>query len=286
MDVKKNTMTLFEFKNHFFKNLKSINSQNEIEEFFFWLIEHYCNINRMGYMMNSSFKLSINQTNNLFKSISLLKKNTPIQYVIGETEFMNLKFNLNNNVLIPRPETEELVSWVINDNNENKRILDIGTGSGCIAISLAKFIKNSNVIAWDVDKKILSIANKNAIMNNVKILFELIDISKVKSDRKFDIIISNPPYVCENEKSKMKDNVLLFEPHLALFVNDNDPLFFYSRIIDFARLSLNNRGKLFLEINENFSERIVKLLKNAEFQDIELKKDFRQKNRMIKACFK
>ena len=236
--------------------------------------------------MNSSFKLSINQTNNLFKSISLLKKNTPIQYVIGETEFMNLKFNLNNNVLIPRPETEELVSWVINDNNENKRILDIGTGSGCIAISLAKFIKNSNVIAWDVDKKILSIANKNAIMNNVKILFELIDISKVKSDRKFDIIISNPPYVCENEKSKMKDNVLLFEPHLALFVNDNDPLFFYSRIIDFARLSLNNRGKLFLEINENFSERIVKLLKNAEFQDIELRKDFRQKNRMIKACFK
>ena len=279
-------MTLFEFKNHFFKNLKSINGQNEIEEFFFWLIEHHCNINRMGYMMNSNFKLSINQTNNLFKSISLLKKNTPIQYVIGETEFMNLKFNLNNNVLIPRPETEELVSWVINDNNENKRILDIGTGSGCIAISLAKFIKNSNVIAWDVDKKILSIANKNAIMNNVKILFELIDISKVKSNSKFDIIISNPPYVCENEKSKMKDNVLLFEPHLALFVNDNDPLFFYSRIIDFARLSLNNRGKLFLEINENYSERIVKLLKNAEFQDIELRKDFRQKNRMIKACFK
>jgi len=240
----------------------------------------------MGFMMNSSFKLSIIQTNNLFKSISLLKKNTPIQYVIGETEFMNLKFKLNNKVLIPRPETEELVSWVINDNNENKRILDIGTGSGCIAISLAKFIKNSNVIAWDVDKKILSIANKNAIMNNVKILFELIDISKVKPDRKFDIIISNPPYVCENEKSKMKDNVLLFEPHLALFVNDNDPLFFYSRIVDFARLSLNNRGKLFLEINENYSERVVKLLKNAEFQDIELRKDFRQKNRMIKACFK
>ena len=199
---------------------------------------------------------------------------------------MNLKFKLNNKVLIPRPETEELVSWVINDDNENKRILDIGTGSGCIAISLAKFIKNSNVIAWDVDKKILSIANKNAIMNNVNISFELIDISKVKSDRKFDIIISNPPYVCENEKTKMKDNVLLFEPHLALFVNDNDPLFFYSRIIDFARLSLNNRGKIFLEINENYSKRVVKLLKNAEFQDIELRKDFRQKNRMIKACFK
>ncbi|MDA9107645.1 peptide chain release factor N(5)-glutamine methyltransferase, partial [Flavobacteriaceae bacterium] len=175
---------------------------------------------------------------------------------------------------------------VINDDNENKRILDIGTGSGCIAISLAKFIKNSNVIAWDVDKKILSIANKNAIMNNVNISFELIDISKVKSDRKFDIIISNPPYVCENEKTKMKDNVLLFEPHLALFVNDSDPLFFYSRIIDFARLSLNNRGKIFLEINENYSKRVVKLLKNAEFQDIELRKDFRQKNRMIKACFK
>tara|TARA_B110000914_G_scaffold155598_1_gene136754 strand:- start:29802 stop:30662 length:861 start_codon:yes stop_codon:yes gene_type:complete len=286
VDVKRIIMTLSEFRNYIFKNLKSINSQNEIEEFFFWLIEYYCNINRMEYIMNSDIKLSNVQKNNLVKSISLLKKNMPIQYIVEETEFMSLKFKLDNNVLIPRPETEELVSWVIKDNNDNKTILDIGTGSGCIAISLAKFIKNSKVIAWDIDQNVLSIAKKNALSNNVKVVFELKDICKIKTIKKFDIIVSNPPYLCESEKKEMNDNVLLFEPHLALFVEDKDPLFFYSKIIEFSILNLNNRGKIFLEINENYSKEVITLLKNVDFYDIELKKDFRLKNRMIKACFK
>ena len=286
LDVKNFKMTLVKYRNYFFTILKSIIEQNEIEEVFFWIIDHYCGISRMDYILNPDLKLSNHQKENLMNAVSLLKINMPIQYVLGESEFMNLKFNLNYNVLIPRPETEELVSWVIKDNNHNKTILDIGTGSGCIAIALAKFIKNSRVTAWDIDEKILSVAEKNASKNKVKVLFELKDITTIKSNNKFDLIISNPPYICDSEKLGMQNNVLLFEPHLALFVNDNDPLFFYLKIIDFAKSNLNDNGKIFLEINENQSIGVVKLLNNAGFYDIELKKDFRLKNRMIKASFK
>ena len=286
LDVKNFKMTLVKYRNDFFTILKSIIEQNEIEEVFFWIIDHYCGISRMDYIVNPDLKLSNDQKENLMNAVSLLKTNMPIQYVLGESEFMSLKFNLNSNVLIPRPETEELVSWVIKDNNHNKTILDIGTGSGCIAIALAKFIKNSRVTAWDIDEKILSVAEKNASKNKVKVLFELKDITTIKSNNKFDLIISNPPYICNSEKLGMQNNVLLFEPHLALFVNDNDPLFFYLKIIDFAKSNLNDNGKIFLEINENQSIGVVKLLNNAGFYDIELKKDFRLKNRMIKASFK
>ena len=286
LDVKNFKMTLVKYRNYFFTILKSIIEQNEIEEVFFWIIDHYCGISRMDYILNPDLKLSNHQKENLMNAVSLLKTNMPIQYVLGESEFMSLKFNLNSNVLIPRPETEELVSWVIKDNNHNKTILDIGTGSGCIAIALAKFIKNSRVTAWDIDEKILSVAEKNASKNKVKVLFELKDITTIKSNNKFDLIISNPPYICDSEKLGMQNNVLLFEPHLALFVNDNDPLFFYLKIIDFAKSNLNDNGKIFLEINENQSIGVVKLLNNAGFYDIELKKDFRLKNRMIKASFK
>ena len=279
-------MTLVKYRNDFFTILKSIIEQNEIEEVFFYIIDHYCGISRMDYIVNPDLKLSNDQKENLMNAVSLLKTNMPIQYVLGESEFMSLKFNLNSNVLIPRPETEELVSWVIKDDNHNKTILDIGTGSGCIAIALAKFIKNSRVTAWDIDEKILSVAEKNASKNKVKVLFELKDITTIKSNNKFDLIISNPPYICDSEKLGMQNNVLLFEPHLALFVNDNDPLFFYLKIIDFAKSNLNYNGKIFLEINENQSIGVVKLLNNAGFYDIELKKDFRLKNRMIKASFK
>ena len=286
LDVKNFKMTLVQYRNDFFTILKSIIEQNEIEEVFFWIIDHYCGISRMDYIVNPDLKLSNDQKENLMNAVSLLKTSMPIQYVLGESEFMSLKFNLNSNVLIPRPETEELVSWVIKDDNHNKTILDIGTGSGCIAIALAKFIKNSRVTAWDIDEKILSVAEKNASKNKVKVLFELKDITTIKSNNKFDLIISNPPYICDSEKLGMQNNVLLFEPHLALFVNDNDPLFFYLKIIDFAKSNLNDNGKIFLEINENQSIGVIKLLNNAGFYDIELKKDFRLKNRMIKASFK
>ena len=279
-------MTLIEYYNLFFKILDSKIQKNELNEFFFWLIEYYCNINRMEYILNPNYLIDKDQKSNLFKAIEQLKKNMPIQYVIGESEFMNLKFYLNNKVLIPRPETEELVSWVLSMKPVNKKILDIGTGSGCIAITLAKFIKSCELTAWDINKEILEVARKNALSNKVKVLFEIQDISRIKSDKKFDIIVSNPPYICNSEKKNIKENVLLFEPHKALFVDDNDPLFFYDKIIDFGKKNLNNNGNIFFEINENNNQKVSDLLIKAGFHDIELKKDYRLKNRMIRASFK
>ena len=279
-------MTLIEYYNLFFKILDSKIQKNELNEFFFWLIEYYCNINRMEYILNPNYLIDKDQKSNLFKAIEQLKKNMPIQYVIGESEFMNLKFYLNNKVLIPRPETEELVSWVLSMKPVNKKILDIGTGSGCIAITLAKFIKSCELTAWDINKEILEVARKNALSNKVKVLFEIQDISRIKSDKKFDIIVSNPPYICNSEKKNIKENVLLFEPHKALFVDDNDPLFFYDKIIDFGKKNLNNNGNIFFEINENHNQKVSDLLIKAGFHDIELKKDYRLKNRMIRASFK
>ena len=286
MDDKELIMTLIEYYNLFIRKLDSKIDKNELDEFFFWLIEYYCGLNRMKYILNPNYIINYAQKSNLLKAIEHLKKNMPIQYVIGESEFMNLKFHLNYNVLIPRPETEELVSWVISINPINKKILDIGTGSGCIAISLAKFIKSCDLTAWDINKEILEVARKNAFLNEVKVLFEIQDISSTKSDKRFDIIISNPPYICNSEKKNIKKNVLLFEPHKALFVDDNDPLFFYYKIIDFAKQSLNNNGNIFLEIDENQNQGVSELLIKAGFHDIELKKDYRSKNRMIRAIFK
>ncbi len=286
MDDKVFIMTLIEYYNLFFKILDSKIQKNELNEFFFWLIEYYCNINRMEYILNPNYLIDKDQKSNLFKAIEQLKKNMPIQYVIGESEFMNLKFYLNNKVLIPRPETEELVSWVLSMKPVNKKILDIGTGSGCIAITLAKFIKSCELTAWDINKEILEVARKNALSNKVKVLFEIQDISRIKSDKKFDIIVSNPPYICNSEKKNIKENVLLFEPHKALFVDDNDPLFFYDKIIDFGKRNLNNNGNIFFEINENNNQKVSDLLIKAGFHDIELKKDYRLKNRMIRASFK
>ncbi len=286
MDDKALIMTLIEYHNLFFIKLDSKIEKDELNEFFFWLIEYYCGINRMKYILNPNYIINNTQKSNLFKAIEHLKKNMPIQYVIGESEFMNLKFHLNNKVLIPRPETEELVSWVISTNPINKKILDIGTGSGCIAISLAKFIKSSNLTAWDINQEILEIARKNAFLNEVKVLFEVQDISSIKSDKKFDIIVSNPPYICNSEKKKINNNVLLFEPVKALFVDDNDPLFYYYKIIDFAKQNLNNNGNIFFEIAENQDHGISELLIKAGFHDIELRKDYRLKNRMVRASFK
>jgi release factor glutamine methyltransferase len=196
---------------------------------------------------------------------------------------MGMKYFLNIEVLIPRPETEELVSWVLVSKPKNQKILDIGTGSGCIAISLAKFLKTCEITAWDLNNKILNVARKNAVLNNVDVSFEIQDIKSIKTKEKFDVIISNPPYITLGEKQFIKKNVLLHEPHKALFVFDKDPLFFYKKIISFALNSLKKNGCIYFEINEMFLEDVTKLLNNRGFYDIEHKKDFRSKNRMVKA---
>jgi len=287
MDDKRIVMTLLEFNNLFKNKLSSKINKNELDEFFFWLIDHYCNFSRMNYILNSNYKISKNQVVKLINSIDLLKNDMPIQYVIGQTNFMDLVFKLNNNVLIPRPETEELVEWIIKDAHVNKNILDIGTGSGCIAISLSKYLSYCNITGWDINEDVLNIANHNATLNNVNVLFELSDITKPKfSKEKFDIIVSNPPYITNKEKKLISNNVKSFEPHSALFVEDDNPLFFYKNILDFSISNLKSKGFLYLEINENFYKEVLKLLKDKGFYDIKLKKDFRLKYRMIKAVKK
>ena len=200
MDDKKFTMTLLEFYDLFKNKLISRVDKNELDEFFFWLIDHYCNYSRMDYILNSSFKISKTQEQNLINSIDSLLNEMPIQYVVGETKFMNLVFKLNNSVLIPRPETEELVRWIINDAHTNKNILDIGTGSGCIAVSLSKYLNNCKVTGWDISEDIIKIASHNAYLNDVNVELELSDITKPKFlDHKYDVIVSNPPYITKNE---------------------------------------------------------------------------------------
>ena len=212
-----------------------------------------------------------------------LKLEIPIQYIIGTTSFFGLDFNVNENVLIPRPETEELVDLIIkNCNSKTPKIIDIGTGSGCIAISLAKNIPLATVYAIDVSEKALEIAKVNATLNNVNVNFILANILDVDNlNEQFDVIVSNPPYVRNLEKHEIKKNVLEYEPHLALFVNDNDALIFYKKIAELAKINLSQNGQLFFEINQYLGKETKELLENLDFKKVILKKDIYGNDRMI-----
>ena len=209
-----------------------------------------------------------------------LKNHKPLQYILCETDFYGLKLEVNSHTLIPRKETEELINWILNDNFSTA--LDIGTGSGCIAIALARNIQ-ANILAIDVSIDALEVAKRNAKRNCVDINFLHKDIFKLQALPKVDVIISNPPYILDKEKEKMRDNVLKYEPHLALFVNDNEPLLFYKKITELAKESLNNGGRIFFEINELYGDEIINLLSDFGFVNITLKKDINDKDRMIKA---
>ncbi|MEF8811883.1 MAG: peptide chain release factor N(5)-glutamine methyltransferase, partial [Bacteroidales bacterium] len=214
-----------------------------------------------------------------------LKKQKPIQQILGETEFYNITLKIEPHILIPRQETEELVDWVLKDvASEKKNILDIGTGSGCIAIALAKNLPGSIVTAVDYKPEILDAAKENALLNGVHIRFILADI--LQDDLppgQYDLIVSNPPYVRNSEKKFMSQNVLNYEPSEALFVEDEDPLIFYRKIIHLAGKHLVDNGFLYFEINEYLGEETVRLLEKHGFNEICLKKDLNNKNRMIKA---
>jgi release factor glutamine methyltransferase len=216
-----------------------------------------------------------------------LLKNKPIQYIIGETEFCDLKFKVNENTLIPRPETSELVMKIVNrqQSTDNRlcSILDIGTGSGCIAISLAKMISGSKVFALDISEKALEVAKENAINNEADVTFIHDDILSLRNkiDTKFDIIVSNPPYVRELEKAEMRDNVLNWEPHNALFVSDNDPLIFYRKILEFAKTHLKENGEVWFEINEYLGKEMTDLCTEMGFSQVEVFNDFRGKERIL-----
>ena len=278
----------------FHRELDAVYGKDEVDSFFNILIKYYLNLNRIALVLEPDLTVTKLEEQPLFEALSRLKNNEPIQYIIGETEFFGLSFKVNKHTLIPRPETEELVEKILKTvhssaSKKSIKILDVGTGTGCIAISLAKSIKNSQVFAVDVSDEALKIAKHNAALNAVNITFIQDDILNpshpelIKSPQNFDIIVSNPPYVRELEKEEIKDNVLKFEPHLALFVPNDDSLIFYKAITAFAVNNLRNEGQLFFEINQYLGEQMKQLLEHFEFKNIELLKDIFGNDRIIKA---
>jgi len=331
-------MLLHQLKSDFKKQLADLYPKTEIQSFFNRLCHFKLDLKRVDLVLNPNKIILPNHVLFFKEAIERLKKQEPIQYIIGTTEFYGLSFKVNKHVLIPRPETEELVAWILEEVGNQKinsnvtlsaeerppskplNILDIGTGSGCIAIALAKNLPQAKVWALDVSKEALKIAQQNAEGNRVKINFVEADILKstviaskawqsitnqeittvaplLRKDKNdvtlnetelslpqyFDIIVSNPPYVKQDEKPLMQPNVLAHEPHLALFVADNNPLIFYDKIADFASHFLNKSGKLFFEINQSLAQEICVLLKTKGFTNISLKKDLFEVYGMVKA---
>ena len=222
----------------------------------------------------------------LDEMIRRLKKNEPIQYIIGIETFGGLTFEVNQNVLIPRPETRELVEWIAEDCQleDPCKILDIGTGSGCIAISLAKLLEQVEVEAWDVSEGALQVARRNAERNQVDVLFRKMDVlGDVPEGMLYDVIVSNPPYIAEKEKSQMEHNVLDWEPSIALFVPDEDPLLFYRRLAQLGGSMLKKGGSLYYEINQAYGQETMEMLASMGYQSIELRKDAWGNDRMVKA---
>ena len=258
-------------------------SRREIISFAYLSIEKILGFSKSDCILNSNYILSDEDISSFEKIIVDIKKNIPIQYVLGETHFYNLKFNVNSSTLIPRPETEELVRYILSHNFSS--VLDIGTGSGCIAISIAKN-SNASIDAIDNSKEALEIAKSNAILNSVDVNFMFNDVFGFSVTKKYDLIVSNPPYVLNSEKKYMHQNVIDYEPHNALFVEDSNPLIFYEKIALIASKNLNSNGLLFFEINEKFGDQIIDLLSKLNFVDIELKKDINGRDRIIKSVFK
>lgn len=286
--LKRLKKTIINLKMDFLAQLKEIYPETEIQNFVALLAEKYLKMNRVDVALNSDLELNATQLQIFYNALEKLKQQKPIQYIIGETEFYIGTFLVNENVLIPRPETEELVDWIItNHQNTAKklRVLDIGTGSGCIAISLAKNL-NATVSAIDISKEALKITQQNANRNQVQVTLSELNIlenTTLQLPNKLDIIVSNPPYVRKKEKQQMQKNVLDNEPHLALFVADENPLQFYTAIADFAKINLNPKGKLYFEINEYLGKETIEMLQEKGFKNIHLKQDLFGKDRMILA---
>jgi release factor glutamine methyltransferase len=280
-------MKIKDYKNCFVIALMSIYDEGEVDSFFYLILENKFNLKRSDLALQPDLtfnEIDIQIFNSIFEK---LKLENPIQYILGTTSFYGLNFIVNEYVLIPRPETEELVEWILNEFKnakiDNPKILDIGTGSGCIAISLKKNLENSKVFANDISEKALATAKINAKNNNVEIEFFQQDILNSKYlPQKFDIIVSNPPYVRNLEKHEIQKNVLDNEPHLALFVDDDDALIFYKKIAILARDFLEPNGNLYFEINQYLGKETKNLLENLGFKNVELRKDIYGNDRMLK----
>lgn len=283
-------MKLKEFKLLFSESLSETYPKKEIDSFFFILMEEKLKLQRIDTVLNPDFLIDTATVVVLKIILERLQKEEPIQYILGKTEFYGLPFLVDKNTLIPRPETEELVEWILSEIQKiqggNQKtplaILDIGTGTGCIPITLAKNTVNTVITAIDISAAALRVAKKNAVLNSVPINFIMQDILKTTQlPQKYNLIVSNPPYVRELEKVEISANVLENEPHLALFVANKNPLVFYDKIADLAKQQLNENGMLFFEINQYLGKETVKMLEEKGFQNIQLKKDLSGNDRML-----
>jgi len=282
-------MLLSQLKNEFEKGLQDEYPSTEILSFFYILTEEYLGLQRVDIALNPAQEISKEEQTKFESALNRLKNHEPIQYIIGSTEFFTRKFLVNKSVLIPRPETEELVEWIISDHRNTEKqlkVLDIGTGTGCIPISLKKELKDSEVTSYDISSEALLIAKRNAKLNAAEVIFQKLNILETDLlDDNFDVIVSNPPYVRELEKKAMHKNVLDHEPELALYVEDNDALLFYRKIAELASKSLVKDGRLYFEINQYLPEETKSLVEQFGFE-AELKKDIFDNYRMLKAIRK
>ncbi|POY36340.1 peptide chain release factor N(5)-glutamine methyltransferase [Solitalea longa] len=281
-----------ELENHLTSKLSILYDPLEARSIAQLVLMHILNFSKTQLSMNGLRELSIKQITSIEMVQEELLTGRPIQYVLGETEFYSCTIKVNEHVLIPRPETEELVHWILADQKRNPKhdiqILDICTGSGCIPIALKKNLPNAHVSGLDISHHALETAAQNAVLNKTEIHFYHQDILKAANDPdpKYDIIVSNPPYVRHLEKEKMHKNVLDYEPHLALFVDDDNPLVFYRAIAEFASKTLKNDGILYFEINEAYGDETRKAMEEAGFTHVEVKKDLYDKDRMAKGVLK
>jgi release factor glutamine methyltransferase len=280
-------MQIKKYRNQFIQALSEIYDEGEAESFFYLILEEKKQLKRIDLALQPDLSFSEEELMVWNAILEQLKLEIPVQYLLGKTHFYGLEFEVNENVLIPRPETEELVDWIIQENLKIKRlkdlkILDIGTGSGCIAISLAKNIPDAQVYAIDVSESALATAIKNTENNKVNVNFISQNILETADlGQEFDIIVSNPPYVRNVEKQEIKKNVLDNEPHLALFVEDDNALIFYQKIAELAQKNLAPNGQLFFEINQYLGKEMIELLEKMNFNTIELRKDIYGNDRMV-----
>lgn len=270
---------------HILQQLDGLYSQAEISILSGYILDEVYNSSSRGVMRDKISHLSGSELRKVEDIVLRLKSGEPIQYILGKTEFYGMPFMVSPDVLIPRPETEELVEWILSENRQgNCSVIDIGTGSGCIAITLAGKMSGAVVCAWDISDNALKIASENARLNGVSVQFSLHDIFQPVDDIfSIDVLVSNPPYVTESEKAGMEAGVLDFEPHDALFVPDNNALVFYERIADVAMELLRGGGKLYFEINREKGAEVCGMLRDKGFVNVELRKDISGNDRMVRA---
>ncbi len=266
------------------KNLSCSYTVGEISALTRIIATELLGVSQMAFYLKDDITLTAEQQTLFDNAIERLKKQEPIQYILGYSDFCGLRFKVTPATLIPRPETSELVEWIVSEARGNGNILDIGTGSGCIAVSLAHKLPQSKVTAWDISTDALAVAAENSKANGCAVAFEEVDILAYKpTGKQFDIIVSNPPYIKENEKPAMHSNVLDWEPHTALFVPDSDPLLFYRTIAEKGMQILKPGGRLYFEINRAHGKETMEMLSALGYTSIELRKDFAENDRMIRA---